>query len=275
MHEPDDSFGDLLRQIGRTPLLKPAEEISLAKRIERGDLAAKNRLIEANLRLVVFCAKRFPREEHGLSLPDLVQEGTFGLVRAAEKFDHRKGFRFSTYATLWIRQSISRGIADRGREIRLPAHVGGELRKLQKVSRELSAAEGVEPTVEQLAARLEWEPAAIVTLRHLARKPVSLQQPMGDDDATEIGRLLPAGGPSVEDRVIGPASAGEVVAALGVLSDVEQRIVRSRFGIGNADEPGVARIAKELGITAREVRAREQIALGKLRSVPALRALAG
>src|SRR3954451_9697640 len=142
--DADDGFGRFLTSISRTPLLTPAEELRLARRIERGDLAAKDRMVEANLRLVVHVAKRYQREEHGLTLADLVQEGTVGLVRAAEKFDHRKGYRFSTYATIWIRQSIGRAIGDKGRVIRLPLHTGQLVRRLGSEERQIPLEGGRE-----------------------------------------------------------------------------------------------------------------------------------
>src|SRR6478672_5322384 len=156
-----DGFALFLARIGETPLLTPAEELSLARRVERGDLAAKDRMVEANLRLVVHVAKRFQRAGHGFSLSDLIQEGTLGLVRAVEKFDHRKGYRFSTYATIWIRQAIGRAIGDKGRTIRLPEQVGQRLRALEKEERKLAAELGRDPLPDELAERLETTPADV------------------------------------------------------------------------------------------------------------------
>src|SRR5215813_3075643 len=146
-----DGFAHFLARIAETPLLTPAEELDLARRVERGDLAAKDRMVQANLRLVVHVAKKFQREDHGLTLSDLVQEGTFGLVRAVEKFDHRKGFRFSTYATIWIRQAIGRAIGDKGRTIRIPEQVGQRLRMLEREERKLAAELGRDPLPSELA----------------------------------------------------------------------------------------------------------------------------
>src|SRR5918996_3642280 len=153
----DDGLALYLRRIARTPLLTPSQEQALARRIERGDLAAKDRMIEANLRLVVHVAKRYQREDSGLTLQDLVQEGTIGLVRAVEKFDYRRGYRFSTYATLWIRQAIGRALADKGRIVRLPIPVADRVRKLEIAERMLATQLGGMPTDEELAADLGWE----------------------------------------------------------------------------------------------------------------------
>src|ERR1700754_3067536 len=154
--ELGDGLGLFLQRIARTRLLTPAEELELARRIERGDLEAKDRMIEANLRLVVHLAKRFQREDYGMTLLDLIQEGTIGLVRAVEKFDHRRGVRFSTYATLWIRQAIGRAMSEKGRAVRLPVHVGDRVRKLQAVERRLAMALGATPTYVELADAPEW-----------------------------------------------------------------------------------------------------------------------
>src|SRR5688572_26927268 len=151
----DEGLALYLRRIARTPLLTPAQERALARRVERGDLGAKDHMIEANLRLVVHIAKRYQREDSSLTMQDLIQEGTIGLVRAVEKFDYRRGFRFSTYATLWIRQAIGRGIADKGRTIRLPVHVAQRERKIATVERQLSTKLGREPTPEEIAAEAE------------------------------------------------------------------------------------------------------------------------
>ena len=174
-----DGLGIFLQRIARTRLLTPAEELELARRIERGDLDAKDRMIEANLRLVVHLAKRFQREDSGMTLLDLIQEGTIGLVRAVEKFDHRRGFRFSTYATLWIRQAIGRAMSEKGRTVRLPVHVGDRVRKLQAVERRLAMALGATPTAVELADALEWTEDEVADVRRVAMAPVSLEAPGG------------------------------------------------------------------------------------------------
>src|SRR3954465_6143526 len=170
-----DGLGLFLQRIARTRLLTHAEELELSRRIERGDLEAKDRMIEANLRLVVHLAKRFQREDSGMTLLDLIQEGTIGLVRAVEKFDYRRGLRFSTYATLWIRQAIGRAMSEKGRAVRLPVHVGDRVRKLQAVERRLAMSMGAMPTASELAAALEWTEGDVADVRRIALVPVSLE----------------------------------------------------------------------------------------------------
>ena len=174
-----DELTPFLQQIARTPLLTPFEELRLARQVEKGDLAAKQRMIEANLRLVVHVAKRFQRAGHGLSFADLIQEGTLGLVRAVEKFDHRKGYRFSTYATIWIRQAIGRAIGDKGRAIRIPEQVGQRLRTLEREERKLAAELGRDPLPSELAEATEATLPEIVELQQLRRSTVSLDEPVG------------------------------------------------------------------------------------------------
>src|SRR6201995_1773351 len=179
--ELGDGLGIFLQRIARTRLLTHAEELELSRRIERGDLAPKDRMIEANLRLVVHLAKRFQREDSGMTLLDLIQEGTIGLVRAVEKFDHRRGLRFSTYATLWIRQAIGRAMSEKGRAVRLPVHVADRVRKLHAVERRLAMSLGAMPTSPELAAALEWTEDEVADVRRIAMAPGSLEAPVGDD----------------------------------------------------------------------------------------------
>ena len=217
-----DELTPFLQQIARTPLLTPAEELRLARRVEKGDLAAKERMIEANLRLVVHVAKRFQRAGHGLTLADLIQEGTLGLVRAVEKFDHRKGYRFSTYATIWIRQAIGRAIGDKGRTIRLPEQVGQRLRALEREERKLAAELGRDALPDELAEATEATLPEVIELQQLRRSTVSLDEPVGtENDGTSLGDLLPApdhdrpghraagrGRPAGARRIFPRASAG-------------------------------------------------------------------
>src|SRR3954470_19467611 len=186
-----DELTAFLQQISRTPLLTPFEELRLARLVEKGDLAAKERMIEANLRLVVHVAKRFQHAGHGLAFADLIQEGTLGLVRAVEKLDHRKGYRFSTYAAIWIRQAIGRAIGDKGRAIRIPAQVRQRLRTLEREERRMSAELGRDPLPSELAAATGATLPEIVELQQLRRSTVSLDEPVGsDEDGTSLGDLL-------------------------------------------------------------------------------------
>jgi RNA polymerase primary sigma factor len=255
-----DGFALFLARIGATPLLTPAEELELARRVERGDLAAKERMVQANLRLVVHVAKRFVRDDHGLTLSDLVQEGTFGLVRAVEKFDPRKGFRFSTYATIWIRQSIGRAIAEKGRTIRVPVHVDQRIRTLEKLAAEL----GRDPAPHEVAEKLGWTEAEAATVRGARVSTVSLQQPVGD---TELGHLL-AGEPGIS------LPEDDLSALLARLDARERRVIELRYGLNDTKPVTLAETARRLQLRPRDVRHLEMLALRKLRAAPEAAALA-
>ena len=183
-----DALQLFLKDIGKVPLLTAAQEVELAKRIERGEHAAKQAMVEANLRLVVSIAKRYRNQ--GLPFLDLIQEGTIGLVRAAEKFDYRKGFKFSTYATWWIRQAVARAIADKGRTIRMPVHVVEKLNRIMRSERKLRAELGREPSMEEISRDVEMSPDEVEGIRRSAQIPVSLEKPVGDDDESEFGHFL-------------------------------------------------------------------------------------
>jgi RNA polymerase primary sigma factor len=265
-----DELTPFLQQIARTPLLTPAEELRLARRVEKGDLAAKERMIEANLRLVVHVAKRFQRAGHGLAFADLIQEGTLGLVRAVEKFDHRKGYRFSTYATIWIRQAIGRAIGDKGRTIRIPEQVGQRLRTLEREERKLAAELGREPLPSELAEATEATLPEIVELQQLRRATVSLDEPIGsDDDGTSLGDLLP-------DRTAYDPEiallAEDVQKALEQLPARERRVIEARYGLSGAKPSTPSETAKALRLRPRDIRHLEELALRRLRAAPELAA---
>jgi RNA polymerase primary sigma factor len=272
--EPDEGFTRFLIQIARTRLLTPDEELRLARRVERGDLAAKDRMIEANLRLVVHVAKRFQREDHGLSLADLVQEGTVGLVRAVEKFDHRRGYRFSTYATIWIRQSIGRAISDKGRVIRLPIHAGQLVRQLDREQRRLAAALGREPEPAELAAALEWPEEEVARVGELRRSVVSLHEPVSEDGATELGDLLAdAEAAAPEARADATLLAEAVRDVLRTLPARERAVIEARYGLGPDAPATVGEAARRLNLRPRDVRHLEALGLRKLRAAPAVERL--
>jgi RNA polymerase primary sigma factor len=269
----DDGLALYLRRIARTPLLTAAQEQALARRVERGDLAAKDHMIEANLRLVVHIAKRFQREESGLTMQDLIQEGTIGLVRAVEKFDYRRGFRFSTYATLWIRQSVGRALADKGRIVRLPIPVADKVRKLEIAESRLAGALGSTPTDEELAASLEWEVDEVERLRGAGRRPASLDAPIGDDADTDLGDLLAAPALSPEEEAMAGAERAGVAAALAQLGHVERRVLELRFGLGGEPPHTPTEIARALGVKPHQVRQVEDRALRALGALPDARSL--
>jgi RNA polymerase primary sigma factor len=267
----DDGLRLYLRRIARTPLLTPAEELELARRIERGDLAAKDRMIEANLRLVVHLAKRFQREDSGMTLQDLIQEGTIGLVRAVEKFDHRRGHRFSTYATLWIRQAVGRGLAEKGRIVRLPVPVSDRVRKLERAERTLTVRLGAAPTSEELAADLGWAAEEVEDLRATTRRPTSLEAPVGVDGEGELGDLLPSSDPSPEDEALAGAERDTVAAALDRLGRTERRVLELRYGLGGEASHTAGEAARALGVKPHQVRQAEDRALRALGALPLLR----
>jgi RNA polymerase primary sigma factor len=271
--EIGDGLGLFLQRIARTRLLTHAEELELSRRIERGDLEAKDRMIEANLRLVVHLAKRFQREDSGMTLLDLIQEGTIGLVRAVEKFDHRRGLRFSTYATLWIRQAIGRAMSEKGRAVRLPVHVGDRVRKLQAVERRLAMALGATPTSTELAAALEWTEGDVADVRRIALAPVSLEAPVGDEGDAELGHLLADDGPSPEQSAAVSRMHADLGTVLAGLDGLERRVLELRFGLGSEAPHTPGQAARVLGITPRRVRCAEDRALRHLRASPATGAL--
>jgi RNA polymerase primary sigma factor len=269
----DDGLALYLRGIARTPLLTAAQEQALARRVERGDMAAKDHMIEANLRLVVHIAKRYQREDSGLTLTDLIQEGTIGLVRAVEKFDYRRGHRFSTYATLWIRQAVGRAVTDKGRMVRLPITVADQVRRLEIAERTLTTRLGGAPTNAELAADLGIEVEDVERLQGAGRRPASLDAPIADDGETELGDLVAAASPSPEDEAMAGAERDGVAAALGQLGAIERRVLELRYGLGDEAPHSPTETARALGVKPHQVRQVEDRALRTLGALPAAREL--
>jgi RNA polymerase primary sigma factor len=257
-----DTLQLFLRDIRRHPLLTAQEEVELAQRIERGDLDAKERMVNSNLRLVVSLAKKY--QGHELSLLDLIQEGILGLIRAAEKFDWRKGYKFSTYATFWIRQAIQRGLANQGRTIRLPVHIGQRERKIARAERELAVELGRPPTDEEIAKRADISLRELRETREYSRTVTSLERPVGEEGDTELGALLPSDAPEPVEVVEIGLRQEAVHRALENLSEQEQEVIRLRYGI-NGDAPTPLREAgKRLGLSPERVRRIEHKALERL-----------
>src|SRR5690242_9906018 len=261
-----------LQDIGRTPLLSKEDEIELARRIERGDLVAKERMMTANLRLVVSIAKRY--QGQGLPLFDLIQEGTIGLVRATEKFDHRKGFKFSTYATLWIKQALRRAIDEKARLVRLPVNVAANVEKLQKAEREHQTRLGTTPSDEQLAEVLALPVEVVTDLRSLDRVPVSLHTPVGAEEDGELGQLLEdERAPNPLDWASGRLRDRTLFEALDNLPRLERKVLELRYGLDGTGERRAHEVARVLGLSVERVRRVEDGALARLRLLPEAQAL--
>ena len=258
-----DPLHQLLAESRRWPLLTPPEEIELAQRIERGDLVAKERMINSNLRLVVSVARKY--QGQGLPLGDLVQEGMLGLIRAVEKFDWRKGFRFSTYGTLWIRQAIQRGLENTSRTIRLPVHMSQRARKVARIERELALKLGHEPTDEEIAEVAELTVEEVEEIRAADQAPASLDKTVGDDGDTAFGDLLAADQLAPEDEVADQWQARALQNAVAELPEQERRVIELRFGAnpeGKMHTLGQA--GKVLGVSAERTRQIEERALRRL-----------
>jgi RNA polymerase primary sigma factor len=267
-----DALQLFLNEIGRHRLLTPDEEISLSKAIEKGDLAAKERMINANLRLVVSIAKKYQGSE--LTLLDLIQEGILGLIRAVEKFDWRRGYRFSTYATWWIRQAVERGMDAKSRTIKLPINLVRNQRKLARAENALTVKLDRTPTEEEIAAAAELTVEEIRALRDAARTVTSLDRPLGEGEDAAFGDLLPSDGPGPEEEVHVSLAETALRRALSELPEREREVVALRYGIGGGDPTPLREIGRRLGITPERVRQIEARALGRLgrmREVEALR----
>ena len=266
-----DALQLFLNEIGRHRLLTPAQEIDFAKRIERGDLGAKERMINANLRLVVSIAKKYQGSE--LTLLDLIQEGILGLIRAVEKFDWRRGYRFSTYATWWIRQAVERGMDAKARTIKLPINLVRSQRKIARAEGALSARLDRQPTDEELAKEAQIPLEELRALRDAARAVTSLDRPLGEGEDAAFGDLLPAEGPGPDELVHVSLRREALRRALSELPDREREVVSLRYGLAGTDPAPLREIGRRLGITPERVRQIESKALGRLGRMRELEAL--
>jgi RNA polymerase primary sigma factor len=261
-----DTLQLFLKDIGRVPLLTAAQEVELAKRIEQGDHAAKQAMVEANLRLVVSIAKRYRNQ--GLPFLDLIQEGTLGLVRAAEKFDWRKGYKFSTYATWWIRQAVARAIADKGRTIRMPVHVVEKLNKINRSERKLRGELGREPTAEEIARDLDLALEEVEQIRRSAQTPVSLEKPVGDEDESEFGHFLTDETAPLPDEAAEVALRREALRSiLDELSPRERAVLELRYGLDGKQPRTLDEVGRTFNVTRERIRQIEHQSLKKLRTL--------
>jgi RNA polymerase primary sigma factor len=261
-----DALQLFLKDIGKVPLLTAAQEVELAKRIERGDHPAKQKMVESNLRLVVSIAKNYRNQ--GLPFLDLIQEGTIGLVRAAEKFDHRKGFKFSTYATWWIRQAVARALADKARTIRMPVHVVEKLNKIGRVERKLLSELGREPTVEEVARELELDPEEVEHIKRSAQAPVSLEKPVGDEEESEFGHFLADETAPAPDEAAETAMRRETLTrVLQTLSLRERRVLEMRYGLDGQQPRTLDEVGRTFNVTRERVRQIENQCLKKLQAL--------
>ena len=266
-----DALQTFLNQARHYPLLTAAEEVELAKRIERGDMMAKDRMINSNLRLVVSIARRY--QGQGLPLSDLVQEGMLGLIRATEKFDWRRGFKFSTYATLWIRQAIQRGLENSARVIRLPVHIAQRERRISRVTRELTTKLGRDPSDEEISEAAELPLEEVIEIRKAAQQVTSLDQPVGDDGDASLGDLMADEQPEPDAEVASRMREETVEKAIAELPERERNVVRLRFGLGGEAPTTLRDAGRRLGITAERTRQIEESALRHLARSADLEAL--
>ena len=262
-----DSLRLYLRSIGRVQLLTADKEVALAKRIERGDLAAKQEMVESNLRLVVSIAKGYLGR--GLTFLDLIQEGSLGLIRAVEKFDYRRGYKFSTYATWWIRQAVTRAIADKGRTIRIPVHMVEKLNKVVHVERALVQELGREPSVQEIAAEVEWTVREVRDVMRLAQQPVSLEKPVGDEDESELGDFVEDDGAvSPFEHAAETLRRQNVRKALAALPQREREVIEMRFGLSGTRPYTLEEVGRAFNVTRERIRQIESHTLKKLESLP-------
>jgi RNA polymerase primary sigma factor len=267
-----DGLQTFLRDIGKVELLTAAQEVELAKRIERGDERAKRHMIEANLRLVVSIAKRYNNQ--GLPLLDLIQEGTIGLVRATEKFDHRKGFKFSTYATWWIRQSVSRALADKARTIRMPVHIVERLNKIVRSERKLRAELYRQPTAIEIAVDADLTQEEVERIMRIAQAPISLEKPLGDEGDSEFGHMLADDStPAHYESAEATMRTETLETALATLSDRERSVLELRHGLNGQPPLTLDEIGRAFNVTRERIRQIEHLSLRKLRALPETQAL--
>ena len=260
----DDPVKVYLKEIGRVPLLSAEEEVELAIRMSEGDVAAKKRLSEANLRLVVSIAKRYVGR--GMQFLDLIQEGNLGLIKAVEKFDHTKGFKFSTYATWWIRQAITRAIADQARTIRIPVHMVETINKVKKVNSQLLHENGHEPTNEQIAEKLEMPVEKVREIMRVAQEPVSLETPIGEEEDSPLGDFIPdEDAPAPSDVASHTMLKEQLAEVLSTLTPREEKVLRLRFGLEDGRSRTLEEVGKEFNVTRERIRQIEAKALRKLR----------
>ena len=260
----DDPVKVYLKEIGRVPLLSAEEEVELTIRMSEGDVAAKKRLSEANLRLVVSIAKRYVGR--GMQFLDLIQEGNLGLIKAVEKFDHTKGFKFSTYATWWIRQAITRAIADQARTIRIPVHMVETINKVKKVNSQLLHENGHEPTNEQIAEKLEMPVEKVREIMRVAQEPVSLETPIGEEEDSHLGDFIPdEDAPAPSDVASHTMLKEQLAEVLSTLTPREEKVLRLRFGLEDGRSRTLEEVGKEFNVTRERIRQIEAKALRKLR----------
>lgn len=262
-----DSLRLYLRSIGRVELLTAEQEVELAKRIERGDDSAKQHMVEANLRLVVSIAKN--HVGRGLTLLDLIQEGSLGLIRAVEKFDYRRGYKFSTYATWWIRQAVSRAVADKARTIRIPVHMVERLNTITNMERQLVQKLGREPEPHEIASELKWPVSEVRELMRFSQQPVSLEKSVGDQEDSELIDLVEDKTAESPDEAAAESIQRETVwRALSMLSDRDRRVIEMRYGLDGRKPATLDEVATELGLTRERVRQIEHSSLKQLKRLP-------